>query len=296
MAVAELASFSQAGRRLSVEQSTVSRRIRSLEERLGVALFERGPFGIELTQAGRLFLARLTRSRSLLSDALSEARRTGAAETGVLKLGSAWTFAAGRAQILAATFRERQAGVRLLLTERGPAELIARLLGGDLDCALVDPGSTFEPSLCVEPLWRERVYLASAAEGPLSLPTRSCCAEPPTTVSASPAGSAPEALGPSNSGTRLLPRKPARPRGLGRGRHPRAGEGVAALGADGVRFSPAPEPDAYAQVSAVWRRENGNPALGRFIGLTRRLQALAAGSHLFPDPGEGGAAAARPAP
>ncbi|MDR3511059.1 MAG: LysR family transcriptional regulator [Caulobacteraceae bacterium] len=275
MAVAELASFSRAGRRLSVEQSTVSRRIRGLEERLGVALFERGPFGIRLTPAGRLFLARLARSRSLLSDALSEARRTGAAETGVLKLGAAWTFAAGRAQALVMAFRERQSGVRLLLTERGPTDLIAMLLSGDLDCAFVDPASASEPGLCVEPLWRERVYLASSADRrPLPAHRVLLCRTADDGLGLArrfrPAGDEPAevqvhdcsrdsllALVASGEGVTLAP------------------ESVAALGGNGVRFSPAPGPDAYTQVGAAWRRESGNPALNRFIGLARRLPAQA---------------------
>lgn len=48
-------SFVAAGQRLNVTQSTVSTRIRLLEQQLGVRLFERNKGGISLTQAGAQF-------------------------------------------------------------------------------------------------------------------------------------------------------------------------------------------------------------------------------------------------
>jgi DNA-binding transcriptional LysR family regulator len=51
-------SFSAAGRRLRVNQSTVGRRLAALEGTLGARLFERTPDGYVLTVAGEAFLAR----------------------------------------------------------------------------------------------------------------------------------------------------------------------------------------------------------------------------------------------
>jgi LysR family transcriptional regulator, flagellar master operon regulator len=55
IAVMETASFSHAAERLFVTQSTVSARIRSLEERLGCRLFDRSKAGVFLTPAGNQF-------------------------------------------------------------------------------------------------------------------------------------------------------------------------------------------------------------------------------------------------
>jgi len=49
--VARTLSTARAAERLKVNQSTVSRRIAALEEALGMALFERGPRGIQLKSA-----------------------------------------------------------------------------------------------------------------------------------------------------------------------------------------------------------------------------------------------------
>ena len=52
LAVAREGSFSSAAKRLGVQHSTVSRRIRALEERLAAPLVERKPSGYILTEAG----------------------------------------------------------------------------------------------------------------------------------------------------------------------------------------------------------------------------------------------------
>lgn len=52
LAVARMGSFSSAAKYLKVQQSTVSRRIRSMEKKLGARLVERNKTGYELTNAG----------------------------------------------------------------------------------------------------------------------------------------------------------------------------------------------------------------------------------------------------
>ncbi len=63
--MAEHLSFSRAAQVLGIQQSAVSRRVRALEDKLGVSLFERDASGIRLTEAGRRFL---DRSRSALAE------------------------------------------------------------------------------------------------------------------------------------------------------------------------------------------------------------------------------------
>jgi DNA-binding transcriptional LysR family regulator len=52
-AVIDHGSYSRAGKAVSLSQPSVGRRMRRLQERLGVALFERGETGLELTRDGR---------------------------------------------------------------------------------------------------------------------------------------------------------------------------------------------------------------------------------------------------
>jgi DNA-binding transcriptional LysR family regulator len=69
VAVAENLSFTRASRRLDRDATVLSRRLSSLEKRLGVRLVERTTRTVVLTEAGRLYL---TRARAIL-DALKEA-------------------------------------------------------------------------------------------------------------------------------------------------------------------------------------------------------------------------------
>lgn len=55
-AAARLGGFAPAAEELCVTPSAVSHRIRQLESRLGLALFERTPAGVRLTTGGRLYL------------------------------------------------------------------------------------------------------------------------------------------------------------------------------------------------------------------------------------------------
>ena len=55
LAVIETGTFQGAARQVNVTQSTVSSRIKTMENRLGVRVFERSKAGAEMTASGRLF-------------------------------------------------------------------------------------------------------------------------------------------------------------------------------------------------------------------------------------------------
>nr|WP_280248701.1 LysR family transcriptional regulator [Nocardia abscessus] len=61
LAVRESGAFSAAAARLYVSQPSLSQQIRSLEKELGAVLLERGPHGLALTPAGRVFLPQAPR-------------------------------------------------------------------------------------------------------------------------------------------------------------------------------------------------------------------------------------------
>ena len=73
VAIAEERSFTRAAERLWVAQPGLSTQIRRLESELGIQLFERHTRGVDLTDAGEVFLER---ARTALA-AVDAARSTG---------------------------------------------------------------------------------------------------------------------------------------------------------------------------------------------------------------------------
>lgn len=72
VAVAEQRNISKAARELSVSQPALSRSVHSLEEEVGVALFERTSQGLELTKAGSVLLRQAREILALETRALQE--------------------------------------------------------------------------------------------------------------------------------------------------------------------------------------------------------------------------------
>jgi|SRR5581483_5628967 len=86
IAVADWTNLRLAAGTQGVSQSTLSRRIRALEETLGVSLFERHTGGMRTTSAGEEFILSVCRGvecieRAMLSANLAGAKLTGSART-----------------------------------------------------------------------------------------------------------------------------------------------------------------------------------------------------------------------
>src|SRR2546421_2974993 len=87
VAVAEELSFTRAAARLRLAQPPLSRHIRTLEERLGVRLFERTNRLVTLTPAGRVFHAEIQEPMLRLQRAGAAAKRAAVGETVRLDIG-----------------------------------------------------------------------------------------------------------------------------------------------------------------------------------------------------------------
>jgi DNA-binding transcriptional LysR family regulator len=89
LAVAEYLNFSKAAQQLHIAQPPLSRQIRQLEDDLGVALFVRNKRHVELTEAGRVFLAEARKLVVQAGHATEAARHAQKGESGSVKIGIA---------------------------------------------------------------------------------------------------------------------------------------------------------------------------------------------------------------
>lgn len=78
-AAARHESFTKAADELNLTQSAISHAVRSLEQRLGVDLFDRFGRTVALTEPGRAFVSRLRLSLNLISEAFETPARPGRA-------------------------------------------------------------------------------------------------------------------------------------------------------------------------------------------------------------------------
>jgi LysR family glycine cleavage system transcriptional activator len=145
-AAARTGSFSGAGTELNVSAAAVSRMVHLLEQRLGVALFERKANRLAMTEAGRAYQSGLTP----IFDALASltAQVTASAGVRVLTIGVGPTFAMRWLIPRLADFRREEPGIDVRITTGGAAAPF----GDDWSCGIT-LGDGEWPGLAAEPLF-----------------------------------------------------------------------------------------------------------------------------------------------
>jgi LysR family glycine cleavage system transcriptional activator len=145
-AAARTGSFSGAGLELNVSAAAVSRMVHLLEERLGVALFERKANRLAMTSAGRAYQSGLTP----IFDALAglTAQVTAPSSIRVLTVGVGPTFAMRWLIPRLADFRQAEPDIDVRITTGGAAAPF----GDDWSCG-IKLGDGEWPGLVAEPLF-----------------------------------------------------------------------------------------------------------------------------------------------
>jgi DNA-binding transcriptional LysR family regulator len=159
LVVAESLSFHRAARVLGTQQSTVGRRVRALEDVLGVSLFERTPAGVRPTTAGARFFEQARVVLRQLDDAVQVAGAAGRGVIGHVKIGILSSMAAGFLREVIRTYRARQAKVEMRILEGASREQIALVRESRLDVAFV-LGAPDLPNCEVAQLWTEQIFVA----------------------------------------------------------------------------------------------------------------------------------------
>ncbi len=167
VAVAEERSFGRAASRLHVSQPPITRQIKMLESELGVLLFERTHWGVNLTPAGEELLASATQIEALVAYASDRARRAGRGAVGRLDVG---VFGSGAISIVPTIIRrylKANPNVDvIMLNVPQPAQLVAlrqrRIL------ITFDRYLPADSDLSVEVVARESLVLALEASNPLA--------------------------------------------------------------------------------------------------------------------------------
>lgn len=164
---ADCGSFRQAAEVLRLQQSTLSRSIRQIEQGLGITLFERSSGGVSPTAAGRSVL-RLARTILEEFEALvATANSIQSGEVGRLVVGFCTSLSAGNLQASLIEFKKRMPRADLATVERSQTRLATALRNRVIDI-LVVTGSVPLSEAKAMSLWSERVLVVLAKDHPLT--------------------------------------------------------------------------------------------------------------------------------
>lgn len=135
--IAEMQSVSKAAAVVGVAQPALSRQVRNLEAELGTPLLERRSWGVTLTPAGEVLLARARRLLFEADDARDAVRALASDPSGRVALGVPASICRALLPPLALALRPEFPNLRPYLLDGFSASLHARVLAGDLDLAIL---------------------------------------------------------------------------------------------------------------------------------------------------------------
>lgn len=135
--MAEELHFSRAAERLHLDQPTLSRHVRRLEEKLSVKLLERTTRSVTLTDAGNAFLDKAREVIAAADSAVNAARNAGRGRTGVLRVGMMVQVAEPLRSEAFNLFEERYPDVELKPKSYPFVDPACGLESGETDVALV---------------------------------------------------------------------------------------------------------------------------------------------------------------
>ena len=277
VAIAEERSFTRAAERLWVAQPGLSTQIRRLEEELGIKLFERHTCGVDLTDAGEVFLERARIALAAADHARTLGSDLASGLVGAIRLGIATGPECDLVSSLLERFTAARPDVEMTVVGSFGGTLLRDLRDGRLD-AMVGPSVFGSPELRQIHLTSEPLVVLAAAGHRLGRPgpigadelegervvvtghrdgagydrvvteTLAALGVTPVTTRGGPG---PALFGPVRVGEAI-------------------GLSTAAGAAAGAMFARPLRPARELRFELLWREEIPSPALGEFIRAAQR--------------------------
>jgi LysR family transcriptional regulator, cell division regulator len=157
--VAKNGSMNRAAVELHMVQSSVTARIRQLEDELGVSLFVRHSRGVRLSEAGERLLSFSGRIDALFQEAVASVKEDGVPK-GTLRIGSTEPTVSLRLPAVLADYAARYPAVRLTVTTGNTSDLISQVMDQALDGAFA-AGPVAHSELHEEPMFGENLVLVT---------------------------------------------------------------------------------------------------------------------------------------
>ena len=165
--VAELESFSRAGEAVYLTQPTVSGHIASLEQSVGLKLFDRLGRRVALTNGGRVFYRYAKEILKLRDEARNAIYEFSHLIKGRIAIGGSTIPGEYFLPRVMGAFYQEAPGITISLVIADSQEIVDLLLAGEIEIGVV--GMRFdEKRVDVYPLFHDRVIIISHPEHPLA--------------------------------------------------------------------------------------------------------------------------------
>jgi molybdate transport repressor ModE-like protein len=161
-------TLSGAAAAVGIGQPSASQHLRVLEAAAGQRLVERDGRGSRLTEAGRVLAARAAQALDTLEQADAELARLSGLETGTIHLGASTAPGVYLLPDTLGCFRRDYPGVTVEVEIASSGEILARLLAGRLQLAIVGAEAADERVTLTPFLDDELVGVASPGTLPLA--------------------------------------------------------------------------------------------------------------------------------
>jgi DNA-binding transcriptional LysR family regulator len=172
LAVAEELNFTRAAKRLNMAQPPLTQQIKALEAEMGVTLFDRTGYRVELTDAGRAFMPQVARILADVRSAVTIAKRAALGDVGHVRVG--FTESASFNPRVTAAFRNFRTSypeVEVSLEESPSTVLAAALREGRIDAAFVRPPLRTGEGIALHLIDEEEMVVAMSSSHPLASQT-----------------------------------------------------------------------------------------------------------------------------
>lgn len=289
-AVAEYLSFHRAATALGTSQSSVSERIKALEEDLGVVLFERNTRGVRVTEIGRRFINQVDQAIDILDRAVKTASMQARGENSTIRIGVHALASDCFLDKLLKRYQTAHPDMRLHVAEGTARDAQIMVRENRLDIAFM-AGIHEIPDLNSRVIWRDNLMVGLPAQHPLT-----------TQVSVEWRQLAEEIFLVRHGGTGPQVHDLIVMRSFGKWPTPSirridvgrsallsmiaAGHGISLFAEDStvsntanVAFMPIRDEPEEVPFSAVWSPRNRDPAMFKLVALATRL----GGSRLKPN-------------
>lgn len=135
--IAARGHVTRAARSLGVTQPALSAMLRKLEREVGADLLHRTGKGVELTEAGRVFLRHATAAVREADDAQRAVRELLGLERGTVRIGGGATATTYLIPPVVGAMRRQHPGLRFVVREAGSNAVAQAVASGELDLGIV---------------------------------------------------------------------------------------------------------------------------------------------------------------